>query len=268
MISRFAVVGLLACSTVLSACGGGESTDAPEDDGGAETTADGSEAATSSGSDEAVPAGQVEVSDDVAEASDDVAQPSDEGGGFSDGMIDVSDVDWSTVDLTTIDWENIDMAQVKFGLIDKNPTVGDLSPDVIAIIQRRMAESAPSFGSGAVTVTIDDRTFEFGGYQCGFESSGLLNEGTTFGSNLFGEVDGVRIQLQIDSYDDGTAQFTMDDIEDFDNPSVSYLESQGISVSIDGNDVHAEGLVTDQTQDTFPRVPMTFDGSCGPTSIR
>jgi hypothetical protein len=160
------------------------------------------------------------------------------------------------------------MTQVRFGLIDKNPTAGDLSPDVLAIIQRRMAESAPTFGSGEVTLTIGDRTFEFEGYQCAFESSGVLNEGTTFGSNLFAEVDGARIQLQIDSYDDGNSQFTMDDIDDFENPSVNYSARQEVAVTIDGTDVHAEGLVVDQTQDTFPEVAMTFDGICGPGSIR
>lgn len=253
LIGRRATVGVFVCLAVLSACGGGAESDAKAAGADDRTTADAPEPATASDSDE---------TDDSPPADE---ADSAKGGDDAGGLIDVSDVDWSTVDLTTIDWENIDITQLRTDLVEQNPTVGDLSPDDLAIIQRRITGS---FGSGAVTVTIDGRTLELQGFDCAFESSGVLNEGTIFGSNLFGELDGVRIQLQIDSYEDGGSQFTMDDIDDFENPSVSYSGQQGIEVTIDGNDVHAEGLVVDNAQDAFPEVPMTFDASCGPGSLR
>lgn len=246
LTGRRATIGVFTCLAVLSACGGGDSSDATVPDAGDEATADAPEPATA----------------DQADDGGGADEGADEGGGT---VIDVSDVDWATVDLTTIDWENIDISQLPTDLVEQNPTVANLSQDDLDIIQRRLTES---FGSGDVTVTIDGRTHQFQGFECAFESSGVLNDGTIFGSNLFGEVDGARIQLQIDSYDDGTSQFTMDDIDDFENPSVSFSGSTGIAVTIDGNDVHAEGVVSDSTQDTFPDVPMTFDANCGPGSLR
>ena len=74
--------------------------------------------------------------------------------------------------------------------------------------------------------------------------------------------------MQIDVYDDGTAQFTMDDIEDFENPSINYLETTDIVVTVDGNIVRAEGDVTDEASGNFEVVPMTFEGECGPSSLR
>lgn len=141
----------------------------------------------------------------------------------------------------------------------------DLSAEDIAIIEER---NAARFGSGDVTLTVGDRTWDFDGFQCAFESSGLLNEGTTLGTNLIGEVDGARIQMQIDVYDDGAAQFTMDDIDDFENPSISYLETTDIVVTVDGSTVRAEGDVTDEASGNFDVVPMSFEGECGPGSAR
>lgn len=123
-------------------------------------------------------------------------------------------------------------------------------------------------GSGTATLTIADRTWQFVGFQCAFESSGVLNEGTTLGTNILDEADGVRIQMQIDVYNDGTAQFSMDDIEDFENPAFSYLETAGIAVTVDGDTVRAEGEVTDQASETFDVVAMSFEGECGPGSLR
>lgn len=127
---------------------------------------------------------------------------------------------------------------------------------------------AGPFGSGAASVTIGDRSWEFEGFECAFESSGVLNEGTTLGTNIIDEADGVRIQLQIDVYDDGAAQFTMDDIDDFENPAFSYLETSDIMVTVDGDTVRAEGDVTDEASGDFEVVPMTFEGECGPSSLR
>ena len=117
---------------------------------------------------------------------------------------------------------------------------------------------------------VDDRGSDVAvrGFQCAFESSGVLNEGTTLGTNIFDAIDGVQIQMQIDVYDDGTAQFTMDDIEDFENPSVSYLETTDITVTVDGDTVRAAGDVTDQASENFDVVAMTFEGECGPGSLR
>jgi hypothetical protein len=264
---RRACIQIAAAALVMTACGGDDSSD--EADAGAvdvaESTADETTDADDQSRDEPT---QVDEPGDTTEQNDatepegepEPADQADDGGSVSG-----ADVDWATVDLTTIDWANIDLDDIDFAATDDNPTTADLSEADLAIIQERMAAR---FGSGAATLTVGDRTFDFEGFQCAFESSGVLNDGTTLGTNLFGEVDGAQIQMQIDVYDDGTAQFTMDDIDDFENPSVSFIETTDIAVTVDGDTVRAEGDVTDQASDTFDVVPMTFEGECGPGSIR
>jgi hypothetical protein len=251
IITQGAVATLL-----IAGCGGDDSAEAPAP-ADASTADTGAEPTDDDGTSE--PA-DTEPDEADGDESDD-GQNTGDGGGTTD----MSDIDWATVDLTTIDWANIDLDDIDLVAVQDNPTAGDLSDEDIAIIQQL---NAARFGSGAATLTIADRTWEFDGFQCAFESSELLNEGTTLGTNLFGEVDGARIQMQIDVYDDGTAQFNMDDIDDFENPSVSYLETTDIAVTVEGNTVRAEGDVTDEASGSFEIVPMTFEGECGPDSAR
>lgn len=245
---RRARAGLLVVAMVAAACGGSDSADLSEPE---PTDAPSVEE----------DAGSVDAQVDDQVDNDDSGGDVDAGG----GSVDVSGVDWASVDLTTIDWANIDMDDVDLVAIEDNPTVENISADDLALIQERLAASS---GSGTATLTIADRMWQFEGFQCAFESSGVLNEGTTLGTNILGEADGVRIQMQIDVYSDGTAQFTMDDIEDFENPAFSYLETTDIAVTVDGDTVRAAGEVTDQASANFDVVAMSFEGECGPGSLR
>ncbi|NNC75548.1 MAG: hypothetical protein HKN93_08575 [Acidimicrobiia bacterium] len=245
---RRARAGLLVVAMAAAACGGTDPTDSSEPE-----PTDAPSVEEDVGSVDAQADDQVDNQDSGADV--------DAGGGSAD----VSGVDWASVDLTTIDWANIDMDDVDLVAIEDNPTVANISADDLAIIQGRLAAS---FGSGVATLTIADRTWQFEGFVCAFESSGVLNEGTTLGTNILDEADGVRIQMQIDVYSDGTAQFTMDDIEDFENPAFSYLETTDIAVAVDGDTVRASGEVTDQASENFDVVAMSFEGECGPGSLR
>lgn len=268
MLKRRGIVGLVVVGVILASCGGddeqAESGAEPGRTSDQDSADDATEDATSDAGGDAAGDGDADDQTD----SDDGDGDADSGdGGDADRASggDAGDIDWATVDLSTIDWANIDLADLDLLAIEENPTLDGISDEDRAIIGERMAAQ---FGSGAVTLTVGDRTWEFDGFDCAFESSGLLNDGTTLGTNLFGEVEGVRIQMQIDVYDDGDAQFTMDDIEDFENPSVSYLETTDITVDVDGNTITASGDVTDQASESFDVVPMTFEGECGPGSIR
>lgn len=251
------MVGLIIAGALTVSCGGGDdSTDTSGADSG---TSD-----QESAPDDAAPD---DTPDDAApdDDGDDGDGDGDDGGGGGGETVDVSVVDWATVDLSTIDWANIDMDDIDLIAIEDNPTVAQISEADLAVIQERMAAQ---FGSGVATLTIADSTWELEGFQCAFESSGVLNDDRTLGTNLFGEIDGARVQMQIDVYDDGAAQFTLDDIDDFENPSVSYLETTDITVTVDGDVVRAEGDVTDQASESFDVLPMTFEGECGPGSLR
>ncbi len=258
------VTGVIVTAAMLVSCGGDDTSDGS----GSTPSAEVEETAPDE------PSGDADTGDAEPEPADDADQPvesdadqADQADPADDGdrIVDVSGVDWATVDLTTIDWERIDLDDVDFAATESNPTAEQVSEADLAVIQERMAAQ---FGSGAATLTIGDNTWELEGFQCAFESSGVLNDGRTLGTNLMDEIDGTRVQMQIDVESDGTAQFTLDDLDDFENPSISYLEMTDITVTVDGNTVRAEGGVTDEASGTFDVLPMTFEGECGPGSIR
>lgn len=263
------LAGMIVVAAMIVSCGG------DDDASNVEETDDAVGVEEPSANDEADSVDEADATDadpepsdsGVTEADGDDNGDDDHAGDAGDGdrTMDVSGIDWATVDLTTIDWANVDLDDVDFAAIESNPTVDQVSDADLAIVQERMAAQ---FGSGAATLTIGDNTWDLEGFQCAFESSGVLNDGRTLGTNLMDQIDGVRIQMQIDVEADGTAQFTLDDIDDFENPSISYLETTDIAVTVDGNTVRAEGDVTDEASGNSEVVPMTFEGECGPDSIR
>jgi hypothetical protein len=138
-------------------------------------------------------------------------------------------------------------------------------------------------GTGSATLTIGDETWEFDSFQCAFGYDATQSQIFSFSSNAFGEDSGgARVQFQVDIEDDsGQERFegagvifgiTLDDIEDFENPSVSW-EARGpdpeVIVQIDGDRVTAQGVFDDGLTDlVIEEVPGTVDATCGSQSIR
>lgn len=268
------MIGVAIISALLVSCGGDDTSvdpEAPSAEIDEDRTAPDDAPNTDAGTDDTEPTAADDDADEPVgsdadqSGQDDQSDQDERDDNGGDRTVDASGIDWATVDLTTIDWANIDLDDVDFAAIESNPTADQVSDADLAIIQERMAAQ---FGSGAATLRIGGNTWELEGFQCAFESSGVLNDGRTLGTNLIGEIDGTRVQLQIDVESDGTAQFTLDDIDDFENPSISYLETTDIDVTIDGNTVRAQGDVTDEASGSFDVVPMTFEGECGPGSLR
>jgi len=139
---------------------------------------------------------------------------------------------------------------------------------------------APS-GAGSATLTIGDETWEFDNYYCAFTPEQSQNDRVSFSSGATGEsAEGSRIQLDASIQDteeqgryegEGTIQsLTLDDIDDFENPSVSWSAVTGIAggaaftIQVDGNNVHAETVFDDGTTDAIEEIAGTFDGVCDP----
>lgn len=134
-------------------------------------------------------------------------------------------------------------------------------------------------GGGSATLTIGDSTYEFDNYYCLQGSDNTGNARVSFSSGAFGEVDGVRVQLDASIQDrnegnamdgEGTIQsVTLNDIEDFQNPSVAWEATAGFIgvpewvVEYDGSKVHAEAVFDDTSTDQFEQIPGTLDATCG-----
>ncbi len=139
-------------------------------------------------------------------------------------------------------------------------------------------------GAGSATLTIGDETWDFAGFMCAFGHEETQSAVYSFSSNSFGtHSTGARVQMQAEIRDesgqgryegDGIVyELSLDDIDDFENPSVSWSSSNSelfpgagsgdAVVRIDGKHVTAEGKFDDGRTDETEMVPGTLDGTCG-----
>lgn len=117
-------------------------------------------------------------------------------------------------------------------------------------------------GGGTATLTVGDETYTFDGYRCAFGTEETQNENVDFSSTAFGEsATGARTQLSVD-ITLGTHAVTLNDIDDFENPSVALEAIGGFELQIDGKNISAEASFDDGTTDEIESVAGTFEGTC------
>lgn len=266
----YSVIGMVAVlSVVILGCGSSaESVDSA--DAAATTVASNTEQSEST----TTPQASEGTDESTAPVSNDKAAPT----------IFAADVDWATVDLSSFDWFALDdIGAVDNVAIEGNPTYDQIDYDAIAQAFPETAGGGGSSdgedgGSGEATLTVAGTTYQFDGFICAFGHGASESETFSFTSNAFGEVDGVRVQFQVDVSDpddEGRTSgagvdpgFTLDDIDDFENPSVSF-ESAGdmFTLTIDGDHLTGEGTATDYVTSTYD-IPFSLDATCGPGSRR
>ncbi len=185
---------------------------------------------------------------------------------------DISNVDWATVDLTTIDWASIDLKGVDWTAISDNPTVSDLPKETVDLITSRL-------DPGSATLTVGDQTYEFDNFVCAFGHDATESSTFSFTTDSRGEFDGVRLQMQATIEDPETQgrysgpdviqRIDVNDISDFENPSIGWYMQSTDGVQIDGYSVTAEGTFDDQTTpQEKEQIPGTLQATCGDESRR
>lgn len=183
---------------------------------------------------------------------------------------DGGDVDWATVDLTTIDWSTVDLRTVDWPAAEANPSAENLGEEVGQIIQSRL-------NPGHATLVIGDETFEFDSFDCASGHDNTQSTTFSFTTNSFGQFDGVRTQMQF-TIDDpsGTGQtegegvrhrITFDDIDDFENPSISWYMREAGSLSQDGYELSVSGTFDDGlTEGAVEEIPGSLEAECSDMS--
>ncbi|NNE72900.1 MAG: hypothetical protein HKN26_04490 [Acidimicrobiales bacterium] len=155
------------------------------------------------------------------------------------------------------------------------------SPPADATDDDPAAEPAPpppaadAEGSGQATLTIGDETWEFEGFVCAVGYANTESDLFSLSTNAFGvHSDGTRLQMQA-SIDDDSGQdrlsgeglghtVSLDDIEDFENPVVSWEMIADSGITLDGTSLTAEGTFRDFG--TGAEAPGRLDADCGPGS--
>ncbi len=248
------VTAYLVCilALLVAACGGGEAAEGSDDAVAPEPTTVATGAPNDSTPSTTAPA---ETTTPVSDGS----------------VVDGTDVDWATVDLTTIDWANIDMNTIDFQAISGNPTAADLTQETTDLIASRI-------DPGSATLTIGDQTWEFTSFLCAFGHEATQSDVYAFSSDSRGEHEGAAVQMQANIRDEsGQGRYEgadlyhevfIQDISDFENPSISLRMNTSEGISIDGNTVTAEGLFDDELTPGGDEIPGTLDATCGTTSRR
>lgn len=118
-------------------------------------------------------------------------------------------------------------------------------------------EAQSTLGGGGFTLTIGDDTWTFDSLLCAFGEEQIGQEGAEF--VLSSIQDGLQAYVSIDTFG---YSVSVDDISDFQNPSVSYSTFQDATIDLDGKSVGGEGLFVDGTADGFTEIAGTFSGTC------
>ena len=113
-----------------------------------------------------------------------------------------------------------------------------------------------ALGGGGFTITVGDQTWVFDRVLCAFGEEEIGQEGAEF--VLSAIQDGLQAYLSIDTFGYGAS---IDDIEDFANPSVGFSNFGSAEINLDGKNVSGSASFFDSVGDAG-EVPGTFEGTC------
>jgi hypothetical protein len=112
-------------------------------------------------------------------------------------------------------------------------------------------------GGGSARLVVGDDEWTFDSVLCAFGEEEIGQEGAEF--VLSSIQDGLQVYASIDTFGH---RVSLDDIEDFENPSVS-LSSEGDDfIIVDGKSVSATAEFIDFTGDDLSTTPGTFEATC------
>lgn len=134
--------------------------------------------------------------------------------------------------------------------------VGDPEDDIEDMVED-LEETQAAQGGGFATLVVGDQEWTFDSVLCAFGEDQIGQEGAVF--NLSSIKDGLQMYASIDSFGHSVS---LNDIQDFENPSVSLDAFGGEFITLDGKNVTAEVQFTDGTSDSFDTVPGTFNATC------
>ncbi len=150
------------------------------------------------------------------------------------------------------------------GGIDAVPTDAEALESLQEELESALPEMADSLEAqqtgGSASLTIGDETWEFDGVLCAFGEDEIGQEGAEF--VLSAIADGLQFYLSIDSYGHYAS---LDDIENFDDPALSWQadsSSSGEFIEVDGTATRGEAAFVDFTDDSMEEVQGSFEGSC------
>ena len=137
---------------------------------------------------------------------------------------------------------------------------GDLPDDAVEFAEEQvdaLEEVQAQQGGGSARLVIGDDEWTFDSVLCAFGEEEIGQEGAEF--VLSSIQDGLQVYVSIDSFGHS---IDINDIEDFENPSVSLSTEGDDFILLDGKSVSAEAGFVDFSGDDFTSTPGTFEATC------
>ncbi len=138
----------------------------------------------------------------------------------------------------------------------------DMASDMAGDISEMASNLEEMQDGGSASITIGDETWEFDGALCAIGEEETGQEGAEFVLSAIG--DGVQLYISIDEYGHTVS---LNDIENFEDPSVSY-EAGGLLgdgaefIVLDGKNVSGEAGFMDTESGSMDTVDGSFEATC------
>lgn len=121
-----------------------------------------------------------------------------------------------------------------------------------------LEEQQAAQGGGSATLTVGDQTWDFESVLCAFGEDEIGQEGAELVVSSL--QDGLQFYVSIDSFGH---MVSLDDISDFENPSVS-LSTFGSDnfIQVDGKNISGDAGFMDSNSDSMDTVDGSFEVTC------
>lgn len=171
-----------------------------------------------------------------------------------DGTIDTSSAEAAE--------DSVDRAldEAQEALEDAGVSVDDAIEDAEAFgdgVADQLEAAQNAAGGGGATLTVGDETWTFDSLLCAFGPDEIGQEGAEFVVSSL--QDGTQFYVSIDSFGHSVS---LDDIENFADPSVSLRSTGDDFIVLDGKNFSGAAEFMDGTTDSFETTSGTFSGTC------
>jgi hypothetical protein len=133
----------------------------------------------------------------------------------------------------------------------------DAAEEAIDDLAEAVEERQAAEGGGSASFTVGDQSYTFESVLCAFGPEEIGQEGAEF--VLSSIQDGTQFYMSIDSFGHSVS---LDDIEDFENPSVSWSSQGDGFIQLDGRSASGEADFLDGTTESFEGQPGSFEATC------
>lgn len=142
----------------------------------------------------------------------------------------------------------------------------DMADDLADSAAESLESQQEARGGGSATLVVGDTTWTFDSVLCAFGEEEIGQEGAEFVLSSLQE--GLQLYVSIDSFGHSVS---LNDIDDFENPSVA-LTADGFTASltggpeefveVDGTTVTASASFVDETSESLDGVEGTLEATC------